>query len=168
MAKSGKNATSVQRVSAEGYLHRVLLKTGKLTSFLVRIFLVPIAFEFWHRWTSTRFPDERRQKAKSTDVLLLFAMLLATGSCTGGQEMGNEGLLHLARLLYFMATAHSVSARGVDPVLSRRENEVSSKVSSQRDQPTNHPSNHQTNQPVKQKTVGPRVGSKESTKAQAS
>jgi hypothetical protein len=103
MAKSRKNVTSVCPAGFSGGLHRVLLKTGKTELSLCTYvrFRSPSLFEFQaidgrrrdFRWT--------KAKAKSTDVLL-FAMLLATGSCNWRQEDGNEGL-HLAQrpFLYF-------------------------------------------------------------------
>jgi hypothetical protein len=88
------------------------------------------------------------------------------------KRMGNEGLhtFGAEAISLLLAIGYTFGVRkgkGQDPV-RRRENEKCRQKVSQRDQPTNHPT-HQTNQPVKTKNfVGPRVGSKESTKAQAS
>jgi hypothetical protein len=66
----------------------------------------------------------------------------------------------------FLAIGYTLCPQGKDPVRRDEKTKSVKKVSSQpANQPTNPP-----NQPTSQKnkTVGPRVGSKESTKAQAS
>jgi hypothetical protein len=110
-----------------------------------------------------RFPDERRQQS-STRVLCLSALGYRLMQLAAKRMKDYIDLARRPFLYFFGDWLHirCPQGRGQDPV--RRDEKTKSVVKSVVTRPANQPPIQPTKPTNQSKTVGPRVGSKESTK----